>query len=85
MKEQNRQVQMICGTCGNSDFATEGEEHTCTDCGRAFSTDELTEANQELICNTAEEMKKDVSKQLEKELKQHLRKAFKGSKNIKIR
>ena len=81
----NKSVAMICETCGNADFTTEGEQHTCTDCGRTYSTDELTEANQELVSNAVDEVKRDVKKQLEKELKRSLQKAFRRSKNIKIR
>lgn len=85
MKDMSRNLTLLCETCGNGDFATEGEQHTCGDCSRVYSSDELTKVNQEIISNALKEVKRDVGKQLEKDFKHKLQKAFKSSTNIKVR
>lgn len=84
MENLERNIALLCPVCGNKMFEdlNEGNEdlsndesfkYRCANCNRIFTKKELLDANQLLIDETIEEMKDDVIKQIEKELK----KAFK--------
>ena len=84
MKNLEKNIDLLCPICGNKMFEdlNEGNEdlsnddffkYRCANCNRIFTKKELLDANQLLIDETIEEMKDDVIKQIEKELK----KAFK--------
>jgi hypothetical protein len=57
----------------------------CARCQREFTRDELIEANSENVSEHVKEMKDEIVKDVAKELKDTLKKAFSGSKSIKIR
>ncbi|EJG0271464.1 hypothetical protein DC877_RS06125 [Vibrio parahaemolyticus] len=58
---------------------------TCASCGREFNKDELIQENSENIDEHLSEIKEEVLKDVQDELRKTLKKAFSGSKNIRIR
>jgi len=85
-----RSVVLLCPTCGCTTLA-ELESHSCgqatvrcPSCGRTMSKDELIRENGATIAAAVEEMKEDVVSDVQKELRDMLKNAFKGSKNIRI-
>ncbi|GGD87009.1 hypothetical protein GCM10011515_03120 [Tsuneonella deserti] len=83
----SRSVTMLCPTCGNTDFEREGDNSTlrCVGCDRVFEQEELVRANGEVIEAELDEMKTGVLRDAKKELRDTLKKAFKGSKHIKFK
>jgi len=87
----NRQVKLLCPTCGNDQFAHDGTDGqisglvTCACCGLELSKDDLVRANSENVDEHVKEIGKEVTKDLQRELHESLKKAFRGSKNIKVR
>ncbi|WP_423209418.1 ECs_2282 family putative zinc-binding protein [Proteus mirabilis] len=90
-EKYNRSISLLCPTCGCSDFSYEdgGDETiqvmTCASCGREFNKDELIQENSENIDEHLSEIKEEVLKDVQDELHKSLKKAFSGSKNIRIR
>ncbi|MBN8084765.1 hypothetical protein J0J19_14795 [Vibrio vulnificus] len=58
---------------------------TCASCGREFNKDELIQENSENIDEHLSEIKEEVLKDVQDELRKTLKKAFSGNKNIRIR
>ncbi|PQJ62400.1 hypothetical protein C9J41_11305 [Photobacterium sp. GB-50] len=87
LKNLDRQINLLCPTCGSIDFNEHGESEsvTCLQCGRQLTRDELIEENSELISEVKNELAKDATKQIEAEMKKMFKDAFKGHKNIKFR
>ncbi|EQB8443801.1 TPA: hypothetical protein L4942_000940 [Pseudomonas aeruginosa] len=87
----NRSVSLNCPTCGSTEFSHDGadgqtsELFTCGNCGLQISKDDLIRANDENVQAHAKEIGQAVVKDLQKELHESLKRAFRGSKNIKIR
>lgn len=83
----SRSVAMLCPTCGNTDFEHEADNSPlrCVGCDRVFERDELIRENGEVIEAELDEMKAEVLREAKKELRDTLRKAFKGSKHIKFK
>ena len=87
----NRSVSLDCSTCGSSEFSHDGADGqtsellTCGNCGLEISRDDLIRANDENVQAHVKEIGQTVVKDLQKELHESLKKAFRGSKNIKIR
>lgn len=87
----NRSIGLQCPTCGCTSYEYEqGVDETievgkCASCGREMTKDELLQENSENIQEHISEMGKQVTDDLAKELKASLKKAFKGSKNIRIK
>ncbi len=73
----NRSVTLQCPTCGGKDFAT-GEDapevKTCAGCNRQFSKDELIRENQASIQANLDDLKKQVTADLTKNLRDALKK-----------
>ena len=90
-EKYNRNVRLLCPTCGCSDFSyDEGTDETiqimtCASCGREFNKDELIRKNSENIDEHLSEMKEEITKDIADELRKSLRKAFSGSKNFRIK
>lgn len=85
----NKSIQLLCITCGDSDFEF-NEEKTwikCNRCGKEYSGgyDELVELNQENINQKLEETKKEISNDLKDDITKMFKDAFKGNKNIKFK
>jgi len=90
-EKYNRSVSMLCPTCGLDQFATrEGSVDdallvTCTSCGLEITKDDLVRANSENIDEQLNEVKEQLARDVEQELKKSLGDAFKGNKYIKIK
>ena len=90
-EKYNRNINLLCPTCGSSDFSYEqGADETievmkCASCDREFTKDELMRENSENINEHFSEIKSEASKDMAKELKDSLKKAFRGNKNIKFK
>ena len=84
-----RSIPLNCPTCGSTQFCGANEEAsalvTCASCGRTLTSDELLRENSENIAEHVEEVKVQVVKDVSKQLQDSLKKAFKGSKNIRIK
>ncbi|WP_159660617.1 ECs_2282 family putative zinc-binding protein [Alcanivorax xiamenensis] len=87
----NRNVSLLCPTCGCSEFSyEEGVDEsiqvvTCASCEREFNKDELIRENSENIDEHLSEIKKEVTKDFAAEVRKSLKKAFSGSKNIRFK
>jgi len=87
----NRQVRLLCPTCGNDQFAHDGENGqtselvTCVGCGLELSKDDLIRANSENVDEHVKEIGQEVAKDLQQELHESLKRVFRGNKNIKVR
>jgi len=90
-EKYNRSITLFCPTCGNSLFefveniSEVDELIRCPSCGREMNKEELIRENGENIDANFEEIKGEVMRDLEKEMKAMLKNAFKGSKNIRIK
>lgn len=93
MKDEKyqRSIGLQCPTCGCTDYEYEqGSDETielakCASCGRELTKDELIRENSENINEHSAEISKQITEDFAKELKGSLKKAFKGSKNIRIK
>lgn len=87
----NRQVTLLCPTCGNDQFAHNGKNGqtselvTCVGCGLELSKDDLIRSNSENVDEHVKEIGQEVTKDLQRELHESLKRVFRGSKNIKVR
>jgi uncharacterized Zn finger protein (UPF0148 family) len=79
----NRQITLLCPTCGCTQFESEDESEIvkCASCGRHVTKEELIEENNENISNHVEE----IGKKITTDLADELMKAFSGSKFVRIR
>ncbi len=86
-EKYSRSVSLMCPTCAHKDFEFEDAEGPirCMSCDRTFTRDELIRENGELIETEVEEVKAEVFKDVTNELRDSLRKAFRGSKHIKFK
>lgn len=85
MKDMEMSISLKCSVCGNDQFSTVDEtiedlldapDETiikCSDCGRVVTKEGLIEENSPIIGANLEDLKKDIFKEEEKEIK----KAFK--------
>lgn len=81
MKDLSRKVAMLCPLCGNDQFGCLDEElgdsvdtpdearFRCSDCGSVFTKEELIAENAEVLDNAVEDIKEDLLKELQKEMK----------------
>ena len=88
-KDYSFSVKLRCPVCGSTDIDL-SEDKTygiCKMCNKEFpgGYDELVELNQAIIEAAVDEKKEEITKDLEKELHDRFKKAFKGSKYIKIK
>lgn len=90
-EKYSRSITLACPTCAGTQFEydeadTSGEAPIkCAGCERVMTRDELQEANAENIEVHLEEVKKQVSQDLQKHLQDTLNKAFRGNKNFRIK
>ena len=89
-KDYNKSIRLRCVVCGSDSDFESNEDKTyikCTRCNREYlgGYDELVELNQALIDEEVEATKQEVKEDLEKEIHEMLKKAFKGNKYIKIK
>lgn len=86
MNNINRKVSLVCPLCGNDQFSAidceidnlkEAPGVTkikCSACGRITTKDALIEDNQEIINANIEDIKKEAISEVEKKLKEALKK-----------
>lgn len=86
-----RKIKLLCPTCGCSDFSYDEEPDesegimVCVSCEREFNKRELIRENSENINMNISEMKNEVLKDAADEIRKSLKKAFSGSKNIRLK
>lgn len=85
-----RSVGLACPTCGGDQFEFEGSDETidsakCASCDREFTKDKLIEANSENISEHVKEMENEITKDVAKDMQDSLKKALRGSKNIRFK
>lgn len=90
MKESyDKSFELKCITCGDSNFETNANKTwlKCNRCDREYPKgyDELVELNQGSINREMEDSKNEIKADIEKDLKNMFKKAFKGNGNIKLR
>ena len=91
MKESyNKSIPLRCVVCGSADDFEYNETKTfikCKKCNKEYlgGYDELVELNQALIDEEIEATKQEIKEDLEKDIHDMLKKAFRGNKNIKIK
>ena len=87
LNKHNRSVPLLCSVCGGKDFSSTEDNDLviCAACNFELTRDDLISRNQESINMHVAEVKRDVVKDVEAQLKKSLQDAFRGSKNIKIR
>ncbi|MEB2027279.1 hypothetical protein R5576_05360 [Xanthomonas euvesicatoria] len=87
----DRSITLFCPTCGGTQFARDDSDasasalFTCASCGLEIPKDELIQANSENINEHVKEIKNEVTKDIQKQLNDSLRKAFGGSKHFRIK
>lgn len=86
-KEYNRSISLRCVVCGSADHFEYNDDKTyvkCTLCNREYlgGMEELQEMNEAMIADEIESIKKDVAKDVEKEITEMLKNAVKGNKYI---
>ena len=85
MRDHSRSVTMHCPTCGGTQLEYDNEIESgpveCKGCCRVFTREELIRENGEHIeANLAE-----VKREIVSDLRDELRKAFRGNKNFRWR
>ena len=85
----NKLIQLRCITCGDTDFDFKDDKSwiKCNSCGKEYNGgyDELVELNQKSINQELEETKEEIGNDLQKEMTDMFKKAFKGNKNIEFK
>lgn len=85
----DKSIQLRCITCGDTDFEFNEDKSwvKCNRCGKEYlgGYNELFELNKETINQELDKTKEEIGKDLQKEMNEMLRKAFKGNKNIKFK
>ena len=76
----NKQIKLLCATCGSGDFFVNYEETggiTCKKCNRIWNggCDEFVELNQQSISSNLENMRQEVQQDLLKDLNSMFKKA----------
>jgi len=89
-KDYNKSIRLRCVVCGSdSDFESNDDKTyiKCTKCNREYlgGYDELVELNQTMIDEEIEATKQEIKEDLEKDIHDMLKKAFKGNKYIKFK
>ncbi|MBO6766242.1 hypothetical protein [Maricaulis sp.] len=81
----NRSITLHCETCGGTDFRHDDEDDsspvTCAGCDREYLRSELIELNYEHI----EAEKQEMLSEIQKDVKDDIKKMFKRSKWISIK
>ncbi|HGM6931577.1 MULTISPECIES: hypothetical protein [Stenotrophomonas] len=90
-EKYSRSITLACPTCASTQFEYDEEETSgeapmkCAGCERVLTRDELKEANAENIEEHLNEVKKQVTQDLQKHLHDTLKNAFRGNKNFRIK
>ncbi|WP_313457992.1 hypothetical protein [Stenotrophomonas sp.] len=90
-EKYSRKIILNCPTCTGTQFEFDEAETSgdapikCTSCERVMTRNELKEANAENIGAHLEEVKKQVTQDVQKQLHHTLKKAFRANKDFKIK
>lgn len=89
-KQYDKSISLRCVVCGSADHFEYNDDKTyvkCTLCNREYlgGLDELQEMNEAMIAEEVEAIKKEVTQDVEKELSDMIKKAFKGNKYISVK
>lgn len=90
-EKHTRSVTLLCSTCGNSSFETQGgpeeavQTTKCASCGREATKEDLIRENSENISDHAKEMGAEITKDFADEMRKKIENALRGSKFIKIK
>lgn len=89
-RKYSRSVGLNCETCGNDQFHLNfDKENTelvkCSLCERIYSSQEIVEENRELVDIHLRAIKNEISKDFAKEAREALKRAFRGSKNFRVK
>ncbi len=86
-EKYNRKITLLCPVCGGSEMehTEELEDVKCVGCGKEFTNDVLIQENGVSIDAHVNEVKEELTKDIQKQFNDILKKAFKGSKNIRIK
>ena len=81
-KDYSRDIKLRCVVCGDTDsFKVDDNDQTiiCEKCGREYlgGEDELVELNQQLIDEEVEDIKAEVTKDVQKEFNKMIKSIFK--------
>ncbi len=82
-KNYNREISLLCPTCGESQFEYDDEveienmEFKCLSCNQVFSKDDLIKENGELIEEHFSEMSEEILEDAAKELRKAFKRGFK--------
>jgi hypothetical protein len=83
-QKYNRDITLLCPTCGGSDFASKSDTDEviqCARCKRELTKDDLVKANTENVAEHADEMVRELTEDIDKEL----RRALSGNQFFKIK
>jgi hypothetical protein len=85
----NKSISLRCDTCGDTSFEYNEDKSwvKCKRCDREYHRgyDELVQLNQAAIDEQLNEMKKEVTQDLKKDIGKMFKDVFKGNKNIKFK
>lgn len=89
-KDYSKSIQLRCVVCGSDSNFEHNEDNSyikCTKCNREYlgGYDELVELNQSMIVEELEATKAEITADLNKDIHDMFKKAFKGNKYIKIK
>lgn len=91
VEKHNRQIPIYCPTCGCSQFKYDSgvdesiQVMECASCSRKFSREELLRENSENVSAHLDEIKQEVVQDVRREVQGMFKKAFSGSKHIKLK
>jgi hypothetical protein len=92
MKSENyeRNIDLVCPTCGGTQFETDDDieaEYTifrCVSCDRKMTKDEIIQENLENVNEHISEIGKEDLNDAAKEFRNNLKRALRGNKNIRV-
>ena len=89
-KDYSKSIQLRCVVCGSDSNFEYNEDKSyikCTKCNREYlgGYDELVELNQSMIAEELEATKAEITADLNKDIHNMFKKAFKGNKHNKIK
>ncbi|MCW1876312.1 hypothetical protein OMR58_17815 [Erwinia sp. INIA-01] len=86
-EKYDREITLLCPVCGNSEMEhdVDSEIVKCIGCGKELVCDELIQENGVSVDSYVNEVKEELTKDIQKQFNDMLKKAFKGSKNIRIK